>query len=343
MARRRRRIDRGLKEARQRKYRLRGGKGRTTRFIPDADSEFAQMARHFANHIEKNAERFGIEADTVEQLMKAVAAFRDALSATLVYSSAGPRATRIKKEARRNAEAIVRGVARFLRGAAEESLTSVDRMNLNMPKRAKRARQLACPQIAPILRFISSTDPYRNPALGGRHILEYRNDFDLAGTAKPHGAARLELFVELVPVDEPIPMHPGERSGGRLWYLRSFTTSRFEVDFPRMYDGEKPAAMRVVYWGRWADASGGVGPFSQTCAAPVENAPHALTGGARPPQLQGATNHVEVQWVYVQSAIAGELPERLADDPQQDEDAMTLRRDRLLAMEIMQRAGDDAG
>jgi len=47
-------------------------------------------------------------------------------------------------------------------------------------------------------------------------------------------------------------------------------------------------AMRVVYWGRWADASGGVGPLSQTCAAPVENAPQCLPGGASLLALPGA-------------------------------------------------------
>lgn len=307
---RRRRIDRKAKERRERKYRLRGGKGRTTRFIPDADSEFALMARHFACHVEKNAERFGVASGNVQELTTAVQAFRDALCTTLIRSAAGPSATRIKNEARQNAEAVVRSVARFLRGSAEGTLTEADRFCLNMPKRAKRARRLKCPQVAPVLKFIGSTDPYGNPLLGGRHILEFRNDFDRASTAKPHGAARLELFVDLVPADEPIPMHPAERSGGRLWYLRSFTTHRFEVDFPKMYDGDKPKPMRVVYWGRWADSSGGVGPFSQTCPAPVENTPLGLPGAPlqRPPQLPGSVHGVEVKWTYVETPIAGELP-----------------------------------
>lgn len=34
--------------------------------------------------------------------------------------------------------------------------------------------------------------------------------------------------------------------------------------------------MLVVYWGRWADARGGFGPFSQTCVARVEGGPHAM-------------------------------------------------------------------
>jgi len=276
------------REKRERKYRLRGGKPRTTRFIPDADSEFARMARCFAGHVARHADRFGASAERVEELSIAVTAFRDALSRTLRHSSAGPSATRTKNETRKRAETVVRSMARFLRGLPEGSITSVDRLNLFMPEQKKRAKRLECPQIAPILKFLGSTDPSGTSTQGGRHILEFRNDFDRASTARPHGAARLELFVDLVRIDEPIPAHPGQRSGGRLWYLRSYTTNRFEVEFPRMFDGDRPVPMLVVYWGRWADSSGGVGPFSKTCVAQVENTPYGLPhGGARGPKLLG--------------------------------------------------------
>jgi len=98
---RRRKIDKDMKEARERKYRLRGGKAVTTRFIPDADSAFAQMARNFASHVEKHAERFGIEADTISELTSAVTKFRDALSKAVYGDTVGPCATRIKNAARK--------------------------------------------------------------------------------------------------------------------------------------------------------------------------------------------------------------------------------------------------
>lgn len=278
---RRRTIDKHSKEARERKYRLRGGKAVTTRFIPDADSAFAQMARNFARHVEHHAKRFGIEADTIGELTSAVTTFRDALSKAVYGDTAGPRATRLKNHARQEAEAIVRSVARSLRGLPEGTITSVDRIFLNLPERAKRApERLACPQVAPILKFLGTTDPQKTSPETARHILEYRNDFDYRSTAKPRGSSRMELFVELVPMNEPIPTRPGQRSGGRLWYLRSFTTSRFEVDFPRMYDeNDRPVPALVVYWGRWADSKGGTGPFSQTCVAQVENdLRHCLPG-----------------------------------------------------------------
>lgn len=271
---RRRRTDRILRERRERKYRLRGGKARTTRFIPDADLEFAQMAKLFANHIAEHAERFGFTNEKVAELNSAVANYREALCRTMLHSSAGPKATMAKNESRQRAEKLVRNAAKFLRGTVEETLTNFDRLVLNMSARPKRAKRRACPQVAPMLTFKGSTDPQGNTLHGARHILEYGNDFDRASGAKPHGAVRLELFVELVPIGDPIPSHPAERSGGRLWYLGSFTTKRFEVAFPVLVDGDNQSTpMIVCYWGRWADASGGVGPFSQTCVTRMEGGP----------------------------------------------------------------------
>jgi hypothetical protein len=95
-------------------------------------------------------------------------------------------------------------------------------------------------------------------------------------------AVRLELFVDLVPPGEPIPTWPGERWGGRMWYLRSYTRSPIEVEYPRCDE-----QMRVVYWARWAGANGATGPFSNTLATRVEGfdrpfrAHPALTDDAR--------------------------------------------------------------
>jgi hypothetical protein len=282
MAGRRRSGDHIMRTVRERKYRL---QAKTTRFIPDSDSDFAHMARIFANHVARENHRFGIAAGQVEKLAAAVETYRDALYRATWTDEVGPKATRIKNDAREEAEKIVRAVARTLR--AFEGLTSVDRLMLNMHERPERLKSRAVPQIAPVLCFVEATKE-------GKHVLEYGNDFDYASSAKPHGAARLELFVELVSVGQAAPAHPGQLSGGRLWYLGSFTTSRFEVEYPVLNDGT-PAL--VVYWGRWADARGGVGPFSKTCVARVEGGAYALPEpmyiGNNRPQLASVSRKVE--------------------------------------------------
>ena len=40
--------------------------------------------------------------------------------------------------------------------------------------------------------------------------------------------------MDLVPFGEPIPTWPGERWGGRTWYLRSFTCSPMTVAVPQV-------------------------------------------------------------------------------------------------------------
>lgn len=313
---RRRRIDRDLRERRERKYKL---QARTTRFIPDGDSDFAHMARQFANHVAKESHRFGIASEQVEKLSAAVSAYRDALYRATWSDEAGPKATRIKNTAREQAEDIVRAVGRTLRAC--ESITSVDRLLLNMHERAENPKARECPQVAPVLKFIGGE--------GDRHVLEYGNDFDHSSSAKPHGAARLELFVELVPPPQmlpnmrrdiamcdptiagQVPKHPAQWSGGRLWYLGSFTTSRFEVEYPVLNDG---TPMLVCYWGRWADARGGVGPFSKTCVARVEGGAYALPEpmyiGNHRPALGSVSRKVEPrEFPMLEAARAHQLVE----------------------------------
>jgi hypothetical protein len=120
--------------------------------------------------------------------------------------------------------------------------------------------------------------------------------------AKPEGAARLELFVDLIPPGEPIPNHPGHRHGGLGFYLRSFTRSPLKVEYPKT-----DSPMRVVYWGRWASSTGEPGPFSRALVAPIDMmywSQFALPGPTQN-ALQGP--HIE-QKVLITSARR-ELPD----------------------------------
>ena len=51
----------------------------------------------------------------------------------------------------------------------------------------------------------------------------------------------------------------------------------------------------VVYWARWADARGGVGPFSKTCVARVEGGalPELVYLGATRPALASVSRKIE--------------------------------------------------
>jgi hypothetical protein len=133
---------------------------------------------------------------------------------------------------------------------------------------------IPCPQEPPLLTFVRALHEGRSAA--PMHELSFKSlDWK---KAKPEGAVRLELFVDLVAPDEPIPAHPGTNYGGRPWYWRSYTRSPIVIVPPIAR-----VPMRVLYWGRWADSTGETGPFCNTCVGWIEGGSHAwLPGGVKP-------------------------------------------------------------
>src|SRR4051794_6592589 len=72
-----------------------------------------------------------------------------------------------------------------------------------------------------------------------------------------------------------MPAHPGALHASWAWYLRLYTRSPIKVVPPIA-----SVPMRVVYWGRWADSQGNVGPFSATAVAWIEGGAHRSLPGA---------------------------------------------------------------
>jgi hypothetical protein len=131
---------------------------------------------------------------------------------------------------------------------------------------------LTCPPEPPRLRFVRALHESGATPV---HELEFYDARTFKHT-RPEGAVRLELFVDLIPPEEPIPAHPGANYGGRPWYLRSYTRSPIRLEPPMARE-----MMRVVYWGRWADSTGEVGPFSATAVAWMEGGSRACLPGAQ--------------------------------------------------------------
>ena len=234
------------------------------KFIPDSDHDFAKMARNFAAPIDRDPSRYGLTRDDADFVNRVVEEFRAKFSAALHKFSRSQQTIMRKEEARLAAERVIRKYGNRIR--IDESVNRVDKMLIGLIERPQTLRKGKCPKTPPYLRYTGSR--YGKGATGKMHLLRFKDEFTSTSKAKPAGAARLELFIELLAEDERIPNHPGELSGGRPWYLRSFTRSPIEVEFPMP---DRP--MRVVYWARWAGAKGDVGPFSKTCIAEVEGWP----------------------------------------------------------------------
>lgn len=162
----------------------------------------------------------------------------------------------------------------------DRSISESDKIRLGIKVRATKLRARKCPQLRPQLFFRGSLGIAGTIDI--KHQLEFRQvvgvprginivslDKGDGSKCRPAGAARIELYVELVEPNDPIPKHPAELSGGRLWYLGSYSRNPIIVQPPIAQ-----RSMRVLYWARWAGfGNNDVGPFSATCVADLQGAP----------------------------------------------------------------------
>lgn len=284
------------------------------KFIPTSDSDFAFVAENvFLPYLKGDPAAYGLSAEDVASIDKVVTEYRIALAKSLHKISRTQRTIRDKDGARKKAEEIVRRFANIVRANPDVSTSRKTLMRIK--ERPKTLKSRKCPKNPPMLMFKGSRDGAAfasGPGGGsGVHVLKFYDYVDNGirdvGTirrAKPDGAVRLELFVDLVPPGEAIPSHPGQLSG-RPWYLRSFTKSPIEVEYPI-----PSIPMLVVYWARWADATGEVGRFSKTCVARVEG--WSASGNALPDASQSGVQRIETKYVLIQAPY--ELPDHLNSD-----------------------------
>ena len=248
------------------------------KFIPNGDFDFATMAEHFARTIANDPARVNVSQTDADALSAAVVAFRAALNMAR-GASRSTVATHEKETARGEAERIIRRIANTIRG--NDQIDSVSKVVLNLRDRPTKVKQQSCPKTPPRLTFVRALHERGATPM---HELEF-SDPDARSSKKPDGAVRLELFVDLIPPDEPTPNHPGANHNGRPWYLRSFTRSPIILTPPMTR-----VPMRVIYWGRWADSIGNVGPFSATAVAWIEGGSHGQLPGGIDFSLPGGRN-----------------------------------------------------
>lgn len=260
------------------------------RFIPDGDSDFANKARNFASRLKEDPQRYAVSAEDAERVEQAVVRFREALAKSLNRFTRSMQMTRQKDDARVEAEKIVRKFGNLIR--LNDQISAADKIRVGIHEKAKRSRNARKIVTAPYLRFLRTTGDDRS--CEPMHILEFREDLNAGGRARPDGAVRIELFFEMVHPDAPIPNHPAEISG---WpkYLGSYTRSPMRVAFPIP---DQP--MRVVYWAQWADAQGNVGPLCRAVKARVEGYEN---GGMALPRGNGSKQRQKIAITSAMKAL----------------------------------------
>ena len=247
------------------------------KFIPNKDQAFESMANAFARVLARDPQKYAVSDEDCALLVRQVQEYRDALRVARDVSRRTPSAIRCKSEARKRAEEIIRRIANEIR--VNGRITTGRKLDLGINERPKKLGRRTVPFAAPTLEYLGV--PPRDGLNTGRHLIRFGQWTELVYERKPKGADRIEIFVDLVAPNAPIPQFPGQYLGGRPWYLGSFTKSPCKVDHPK-----PPVPMLVVYWGRWADKHGKVGPFSQTCQARVEG----WTSTSATPHLEAAAD-----------------------------------------------------
>ena len=227
------------------------------RLIPNGDSDFDAKLDVFARKISADWAEFGVSEVDALEMVEAARRFREKFRKAEAARSQA--ATREKDEARAAAAKIYKRCVDLVHLCKE--IDDAKLILFGLQPRSGKRRSRICPQEPPFLEFRQAL----HGASGALPMHELKfSSVDYSST-KPPGATRLELFVDLIAPDEPVPYFPGANDGGRPWYLRSFSRSPIRVAPPICR-----VPMLVLYWGRWADAIGNVGPFSQTVVSRIE-------------------------------------------------------------------------
>ena len=229
---------------------------REKKFLPDGDTDFRLRAEAFATSLARNPDRWNFTAERADYILRLVKRYSDAHQTAYNKKTRTPIAIKEKDGLRVEVEREIRAAARMIR--VDDSLSTADKIALRIHERPTKLSKRRCPKRPPNLM-------YCGVRWGGSgrevHVLKFKEEFRATHHAKPRGAVRLELFYVWLEMGQKPPKQPDDRAR----YLRSYTRTPIEVEFP-----VPPRPMMLVYWGRWADSRGEVGPFSPAVKARPE-------------------------------------------------------------------------
>jgi hypothetical protein len=275
------------------------------RLIPNGDPEFLTKLRAFAHTIAKDPPRFSLSGDDAAAMMNAFQRFEQASDQSRFGGGRSDGGSRVKKEARADAARLYKRLVNIIK--ISETVDVEARINAGLRTGDGKRRARTCPQEPPDLRFMRAL--HVGSAMAPMHELRFKA-VGAYSKAKPPGAARLELFVDLVPPGENVPDYPGENFASRPWYLRSYSRTPIRLAPPICR-----LPMLVVYWGRWADAVGNVGPFCSTVVSRIEG----WTGQAVGPTM-----------------FNGPKPVRILEDPSGDAGPGPATREQKYRITVLQ-------
>ncbi|MFG0329675.1 MAG: hypothetical protein ACF8PN_07235 [Phycisphaerales bacterium] len=216
--------------------------GDSGRFIPRADAAALAMLKAFADGIEANPALYMLTPPDAAAIRKAVDAFEAAYRVAKDERTRTKVAVAAKDDARRSAEQIVRQFAGIIK--ANAGVSDPAKIAIGIRPRGAGGGGTPIGEItsSPLLRIIGATP--------GAHTLRYADANTPERSAKPFGAANLQLFCALTD-DAPEADPPAAR------FIGAYTRNPIGVEHPHADDGKV-----ATYYARWATRKGVAGPWS---------------------------------------------------------------------------------
>jgi len=209
-------------------------------YIPRTDEGKRTWFNNLARLVSIDPEAYDLTEEDTVNLTNLAERFAAAYQLVQQPSERTTSRVRGKNEARKLALEVFRRVAMFIKynPAIDDDLKGPLGLHLDDPALSR----LGSPQSAPTLYIVESAML--------RHKLRYADRETPSRAAKPAGAQRLELFVEIT-AGKPT----GDPRNAR--YLRSYSKQPFWV----IHD-EQDGSRFATYYGRWATNTGAFGPWS---------------------------------------------------------------------------------
>lgn len=207
-------------------------------YVPRSDEKFRRWAFVLTGRIAQDPAAAGVSEQHAQELSAAYNVFSDLFDASRKRSTRTLDLVGRKNTARKILESMCRKVAQRIK---HDENVSFEFKSVVFRRGKHRRKCAGSPGTAPTLHVTGMKS--------GRHELRWQDESVPWTRRKPKGAAGLQLFA--VVADRAV------MDWSRLQYVRTYTKQPMKVSWPH-----ETAGMVVMYVGRWINAKGEEGPWS---------------------------------------------------------------------------------
>lgn len=233
-------------------------------YIPRKHEKFRRWAFVFTGRLAQNPAAAGITPEIAAQLTAAYALFSERYDLAQMPSQRTPYAIRAMNIARKSLESMCRTYAQKIKN--DPMVSDEVKFALPLHLGRKRRRHVSAPTTRPMLMI--------NGSKSGQHTIRFHDDESGPANRKPRGAASLQLFA-----------YVADRMGmnyDAAEYVGTYTRQPIRVNWPI-----ETAGKTINYIGRWVNARGEEGPWSNVASMQIAFGGAALASIDRAREIAG--------------------------------------------------------